>query len=948
MSTAIRRVLPVLCAIAACAHPGRAQTLSNTSLRAQFNANGLASLTDLATSRTYSLRRDDFSITLGEQTFDTRSLPAPRREVQPNSVTFHYAAGTYQLHVIYELKADWRFLSKQVSVTSLVAKSFTVGDVTLLRETLAERPVDVFRPGSAQPDLGTLEYGAAIRFADRSSLMLVVQNPFVLATVDQDVATLRYAPNMEWRAGFGEFTSDRALIAPVRLSGRRLPAQMSPEWSPLTIGAPGLDEAEVAAFTGMVRALSLYQPKAPVNVFVGWCANDYQIDVGTPEGRAEYTRLFDQAAAVGAQYVLYAPSNSALSRREDSVDDWSWEHVLWLGLGQKIRRKEWDPRSSAMPPSVQEMIIAASQRKLGLLAYVYPVLPFSHNPDWLVASRNNPKKLAASLGSRALQDWLIEELVAFHARTGIAGYSFDHTFLTFGGTSRYAQWYGWRRVMEELRRRIPDIVIDGRQAHHLYGPWSYLAGSYPHPTFNDEQPESFTPFPDLHFDRVSADRERYTAFRYRNYEFTPSELVPGFMTHQTPRLDERGDMPMVRTADRGIVLTPFRTRDWDQLGWRYSVLSSIAVAGWNNVLNMLPARDSAEFANFSAGDRTWLRGWLEWTNRNKDLLRNTRMILGQPALGKVDGTAMFDGGRGYIFLFNPDARKLTAQVPLDASIGLSGGQRLAIREIHPFDGRWLGKPKSGFWSAGDTLSLTMDGGSALVLEVSPAAAAVETPVLFGAGGRARSTNGALALDGVTGEAGGAKRLTIVLPVGTPPTRVTVNGTESPFGLRDSVTVEVDVRFSGAPLGKLHPIVTWDSTFAGGRVSGTFVIPQRVFDQLARRRAAWPIPWTRDDYQTTWLAPERLLLWAPISVPDDRVEAQLSIDGSAFDLSKAYTSVRALRATFTGFYADVSHLQPDRPYRFDLLVSSVPRGRLLGLYFENVEPEYTPALPSAGR
>jgi hypothetical protein len=161
---------------------------------------------------------------------------------------------------------------------------------------------------------------------------------------------------------------------------------------------------------------------------------------------------------------------------------------------------------------------------------VYPVLPFSQNPEWLVPSRNDPRRKSASLANRALQDWLIDELAAFHRRTGIAGYAFDHTFLTFEGSSRYAQWRGWRRVMEELRRRVPDIVIDGRQAYHLYGPWSWLAGSYPHPTFNDEQPESFAPYPDLHFDRVSADRERYTAYRYRNYEFAPSEIVPGFIT----------------------------------------------------------------------------------------------------------------------------------------------------------------------------------------------------------------------------------------------------------------------------------------------------------------------------------------------------------------------------------------------------------------------------------
>src|SRR4029079_19785240 len=106
--------------------------------------------------------------------------------------------------------------------------------------------------------------------------------------------------------------------------------------------------------------------------------------------------LIAGVACLGAQYVLYAPSNSALSRREDSVDDWSWEHVLWLGLGQKIRKNEWNPRTSPVPPSGKEMLDYARGKRVGLLAYVYPVLPFSQNPEWLVPTRSDPKRQGAS------------------------------------------------------------------------------------------------------------------------------------------------------------------------------------------------------------------------------------------------------------------------------------------------------------------------------------------------------------------------------------------------------------------------------------------------------------------------------------------------------------------------------------------------------------------------
>ena len=407
---------------------------------------------------------------------------------------------------------------------------------------------------------------------------------------------------------------------------------------------PGMDEAEVDAFTDMVRAFTLAKPARPVNVFVPWCLNDYQIDIATAEGRAEYKRMFDVAAELGADYAIFAPTNSDLAKREDSTDDWSWENLLWVGLGQKIRKNEWnaeDRPDSAVGAGDARLRDGEEAEAARLRVSRARVLAEPRVAD---RARENPKRLYGNLGVRSLQDWLIETLVAFHDRLGLGGYAFDHTFLNIDGTSRYAQWAGWRRVMEELRRRIPDIVIDGRQAYHLYGPWSWLAGSYPHPTFNDEQPESFVPFPDLHFDRVSADRERWTAYRYRNYEFAPSEIVPGFITHQTSRGDDTGEMPE-RKTDRGVMLLPLRERDWDYLGWRYSLLSSIAVAGWNNVLNMIPARDLEEYRAFSAADRQFLK-WLDWTNANKEYLRHTRTILGQPAIGKVDGTSAMVGDRG--------------------------------------------------------------------------------------------------------------------------------------------------------------------------------------------------------------------------------------------------------------------------------------------------------------
>jgi hypothetical protein len=809
-----------------------AASLSNERVTVEFNDRGLAALRDDATRASYRFSRDDFELTIAGKRYDSASMPPPQRKSDEEThVTFTYNDGPYQFDVIYELRREWRFLSKQIVVTG--PGKFRLDSVTVFRSLINEPIKEDYVIARARPNLGTGDYGACLRFDHSRGLLVTAQNPFLAFQRKAGVFSLSYKPEMEWDSAWGPFEADRGLLAPYQLAGDPVPDRMLPEWQLGPVPSkPGMDQAEVDAFTEMVRQFLLYKPANPLNIMVGWCANDYQIDIATPEGRAEYKRLLDAAYEVGAEHVLFAPANSAVSRRSESRDDWRWEYVLWLGLGEKIRRNEWDPATGPIPSSVQEMLDYARARNIGIVAYVYPILGFTQNPEWLVA-----KGTRANLGVRSLQDWLIGALEGFLRHTGISGYSFDHTFLNLEGASRYAQWYGWRRVLETLRRDIPDIVIDGRQAYQEYGPWIWLAGSYPHPTSTDEQPESFISFPDLKLDRVSADRERYTAYRYRQYEFAPAEIVPGFITHQTARNDDSGHMPAQKRAD-DEVLTPFRRRDWDYLGWRYSLISSIAVAGWNNVIDMIPGRDPEEFRNFSAEDRRWFQHWIDWADANKEYLRRAKPILGQPALGKVDGMAGFVADRGVVFLFNPNGRRMEASFTLDETIGLRRPGKYIVREMYPMEDRPIGHAGTGYWSPGNVFTREMDGGSALVLQIEPVEKTDE-PQLFNSPGRATVDGRVLRLTGVRGEAGTTEVLQIAVPNSGRVTSVEIGSLSLPVNARAGV-VEATVTFAGERFRHYQQVDTYKADFTGGKVSAGFGIPQRVFDQLAARRKAWPI------------------------------------------------------------------------------------------------------------
>jgi hypothetical protein len=911
--------------------------IGNDQVSAEFGDRGLMSLRDGEILGAYRFTGDHFAVTIDGKRYDSATLPTPKRIEGDRRIDFEYRAGGFTITVVYETRPGWRFVSKQIVIENPAMVKFKVDEIVLFRAAMGETPKEVYTISRAKANLGTGDYGACLRFGSRG-LLVTAQNPFLAFAREEREFTLGYRPEMEWEPRVGAFQSDFGLLAPYELTGDTVPEKMRPEWQLEPVDAKaGMDTAEVDAFTALVRAFLLYKPTHPLNLMVGWCVNDYQIDIATAEGRAEYKRILDMSAELGAEHVLFAPANSEVARRSMSRDDWKWEYVLWLGLGQKIRRNEWDPETGEIPASVKEMLDYAKAKNLGLLAYVYPVLGFEQSRDWLVTVRGQQR---ANLGFYEFQAFLIETLEKFYRRTGITGYSFDHTFLNYEGTSRYAQWWGWRRVMETLRRDIPEIVIDGRQAYQNYGPWSWLAGSYPHPTATDEQPESFNSFPDLKLDRVSADRERYTAYWYRNYEFAPSEIVPGFITHQTARNDDTGNMPS-RTTSADEVVLPFRQRDWDYLGWRYSLLSSIAVAGWNNVLDMIPARDRAEFANFSAEDRNWFRYWIDWTDANKEYLRRARPFLGHPAIGRVDGIAAVVRDSGYVFLFNPNGRRMAPSFQLNDTIGLEARRgRYLVRELYPLKDRLIGKPGTGIWSYGDAISREMDGGSALVLQIVPAEEADEV-ALYNAPGTVRVDGTTVRLSGVVGEAGTTEVLQIAAPRASKITAVEIGGATIPVTATRSGLIELPVTFDGARFRHYQQVDAYRKDFTGGTVSQTFRAPKRVFEQLAARRKAWPIPWTEEDLRSTWLAPERLLLFVQFAEPDDRWTVSLKIDGQAVELKKAYASVRVNRRNFVGFYADVSGLAPDVEHRLELETpTGLKAGQFQGVFFENVETEYT--------
>lgn len=931
-------------AAAASADPPEIMVLKNDRIIVEFQYGGILSIHDIAMDRTVAFQGESCVVNLTEGGIAGSGRTEKGPEKEDHALTFTYINSNLKLRVRYELKPGWRFVSKQLFVSRVDAADFFVKKIEMFSAVIPNNAaythkMDREHRGTwailhrfISPDDKDQGYG----------VFYLIQNPKMKWTTRYSSHLLLYEPEMAWQAKDGEFVSDRACIGIHPLNGTLFPSrpvveniyQRDPgkaiEW------AEKIDIGEILALQDCARAFLMFKPEKSTRINVGWCENDYQIDVGTPEGRTEYKRIIDRAAALGIRHIVYGPGNSSVSSLAENRDSWQWENVLWFGMGQKIRKDEWNPKTDPLHPSITEMLDHAKSKNVKLMGYVYPTLAFMQNPQWTAWTQGHAGGYSgADTGERSFQDWFINKLVDFQKRTGAGGFSFDHWYLNAGthlgpGTSDYAQWYGMRRLAEELRRQIPDIVMDGRQSTQSYGPWTYLSGMYPHPFGYDEQPGSFKATADLHTDRLSANRTRAMNWMFSMQCYCPIEVVPGFITHQTQRSDAEGKMHR----------TTFRTRDWDYLGWRYSMISSIATAPFNHVVNMIPARDEGEFKAFSEEYQAEFRKWLDWSDREMHILRNVRPIIGTPMIDRIDGTAAFDGANGYIFLFNPNYQKMDAVFRLDHSIGLTVGARYKLTEMHPHEGKTVGKPCSGFWSRGDEVVFPMEGTRAVVLQVTPVDD-VAVPMLCNVAGKAGIDGSEMKLLDVTGEVGTKTEVLVVIPEGKKIRSLTINGKQTGFKLNGNV-LSADVGFAGDRFGHSEPVGTYDRDFTAGVFEGEFSIPERVFAQLAARKTAWPVPYTEDDLLATWVAPWRLLLFVNIADAKPEMQVTMKIDGEPFELKQAFNGIykRSGDRTFIGFYADVSALRPDKKYKVRIQLPELAPGQFHGLYFENIESEYT--------
>ncbi|HKW99260.1 MAG TPA: hypothetical protein VJN43_16085 [Bryobacteraceae bacterium] len=273
----------------------------------------------------------------------------------------------------------------------------------------------------------------------------------------------------------------------------------------------------------------------------------------------------------------------------------------------------------------------------------------------------------------------------------------DHGHLP-GKYSIYAQGQRMLRFGRELREASPGIMLgaDGGFTNPQYV--RYL-DSRAHGTFyGGYEGDHFSSVePDLHLDRLYADMNRVYLFGSHAVYLRPWYRMLNCVNHYGQE-----------------------SHHHDRAGYRYSLLSALAMAGqvtYNDIPDDIPESEIR-----------FTQHWFDWARRNKDYLRQGDKLFDrsvhfadvwQGDAESLSGFAHIRKDRGYIFLLNSGEVEQIADLALQFDAPASA--RFIAEEIFPSSFTLKG-PSGGEYAHGARLRVTVPAKQVRVIWIAPASA----------------------------------------------------------------------------------------------------------------------------------------------------------------------------------------------------------------------------------
>jgi hypothetical protein len=754
--------------------------LSNAFLAAQFSSNGgLSSLANLAAGETYPIASDAFEVVTDQGRFSNAGAAPAACHGGEGWRRYEFEAGFCRITLEYQFKAAQPWLKRRL-ILSHLRRRLVVQQVVLGRTVFARSPSEFVNYDT----FWNAPTVAFLRF-EQGGVFSGIENPFFAAEHRDGAFSLAFEPSLILEAG-ETYETEYQFLGVYRRTG-----QMLADHVPVSCHQPRprfrnpcgyipLDRAEIRGMQEFARDyLGLSADRFQFILYNFFYPLPQMPKAGSPE-EAVHLKMIDTFHELGGDLILLnpmdpyrLPSGSMDSYWDLGPEGSAAKNIMDYAAGKGLRfgyymgcARHGDQGNAAALPYAPEKTGWKKVDDTGKAA-AENCMACDGYADWFFAVQRN------TIEHFRLDLWSWDP----GPGNGLFCHSDQHGHLP--GKGAYKGWRNATHLMRRLKETFPGIYFQafyGRKEHGLWG-FKYF-----------DQYESYwewgpytnaTMHPDVHADRLNADGTRFQSWWNQNFRFHPS-LLNHCMLH---RFQEG-------------VWDPRLVKAWDQLGWKYSVMSCLA-AGGDITTVILP-----ESNDLVPGLKEFYRTWLPWARRTAGYRKYNIPFGAQVRPGGVDGWARIKQDHGFIFLCNPGPRAARIEFGLDDEIGLSAKGRFTLKELYPVEGRRHFDRKSGrgIFAAGERVTAVVPAYEVVLLELSLFSDA-QLPLAFGTDGSAQFADGVLSIAGATGQPGEVADIAVAARDGQPVEHLVVNGRRIPLQPQGGYGWAT-IRFDGGSLPRL--------------------------------------------------------------------------------------------------------------------------------------------------
>ncbi|PYV42225.1 MAG: hypothetical protein DMG06_14685, partial [Acidobacteria bacterium] len=444
--------------------------------------------------------------------------------------------------------------------------------------------------------------------------------------------------------------------------------------------------------------------------------------VGIYKNRGEYLGGWDRG--VREWVTEYHAQISPLSKEWPDVYCEGWSAKI--GVKELLERPQWSEQfietaekmgiryMDAYEPAHQAAVMTPEWvRRFVDLANRYHIatgwwIDFGSDIDWGTGAPLKP--LACKLSPEG--ESYFREMVELARRYKLRAMHWADFFSVFpcnqpghghlpGKYSIYAQGQRMLRFGQELRQASPGIMLgaDGGLTNPQYVRYedSRAHGTY----YGGYQGDHFSAVePDLHIDRLYGDMNRAYLYGSHTVFLRPWFRMLNCVNHFGQESHRH-----------------------DRAGFRYSLLSAIAMAG-QVTFNEVPE-------NISEKEIQFAQRWLNWAKTNKDYLKQGERLFDrslhfadywQADAESLAGFAHIRGDKGYVFLLNPTAVEQIAELSL--AMEGTASALYAVDQVFPVKMTLQG-PNNGDYPQGEKLRVTVPAKQVRILWISPASSSAD-------------------------------------------------------------------------------------------------------------------------------------------------------------------------------------------------------------------------------